>query len=254
MAGKIAGFVINFAVLLAFFGGLDLLILYLIRKNTNWIKIITAGMLYTAVIFLGLYFAAKYTAGHDIGTYITGEFEAGLQSMVEMQKKAGATDEEIEALRKQYDVLVVRTMPAWGILSALFVVFLNFFVVRLYAFRKFAVTNPVTPFEMWYFDERVAWLTISALAVFAFRDKIPVPWARDASLNVIFVMANLYFMAGLAVLLFLFKKYKVPQVVQFIGIGAVILFNGISIIMILTGVLDTWFNFRKLTKGGITWK
>lgn len=254
MPETIFSFILTFAVLLIFFGGLDFMILLLIKKNVKWPLIITAGIMYFAVIFFGFYTLAKQASGHDMTQYISAELNNSLDIIAAQQKKLGASETEIQELRKTYDLFVIKTFPAWAFISALFMVFLNYLVVRLFAFRKYGVKSEIKSFELWYLNEAVVWVLIAGLTGMLLRKYLPAEWMYYAALNIVFVFFNVYFFTGMGIMSFMLKKYKSPPFLQIIAYMAVIFFIQLTVVVVLAGVLDTWFNFRKIEKGGKIWK
>jgi uncharacterized protein YybS (DUF2232 family) len=249
----IASLLLELAILAIMFGVLDLLILFMIRKNVKWTMIITAGTAYLAVIFFAFYMMMR-SAGTDIIASMMSDFRASLDASLKTALGSGASAETVENTRKQAEYLVIRTMPAWWFITALFMVFLNYMVTRLFAAKRYGINSAIPPFEMWYMGEPAMWIFLAAISVLVFTKFIPQPWVFDAGLNVAFVMANVYFLIGLSVISFLFKKYKLPPILQFMIILMVVFWIFLSIIIILAGIFDTWFNFRKIEKGGAIWR
>jgi uncharacterized protein YybS (DUF2232 family) len=254
MPENIWDFIMSFAVLLIFFGVLDLIIVQLIRKNTKWYLIITAGVIYFAVIFFGFFFLSKQSSGQNVTQYVVAELNNNLDVIVAQQKKSGLSEQEIQSLRTNYDLFVIQTFPAWAFISTLFLVFLNYLVVRLFVFRKYGIRSELKSFELWYLNERVIWLIIVGLAVILLKQYIPQPWIYSAALNIVFVLSNIYFFIGMGILSFMLKKYKLPFLLRVLAYMGVIFFMYLTVLVVLAGVLDTWFNFRKIEKGGKLWK
>jgi len=75
--------------------------------------------------------------------------------------------------------------------------------------------------------------------------KVP-PILPDIAVNLLVILASYYFFIGAAVANYLMIKAKTPRFLQFLVILGVLLWSPASIIIMLTGVLDTWFNFRKI--------
>ncbi len=250
----IAGLLTELMVLAVFFGILDLIMLFMIKKNYKWITIITAGMAYLAVVFFGVYIGLKEALGHDIIVYMTGELNASLDAALKTAATNGADAASIARTREQADTLIIKALPAWFTISALFLVFLNYFVTRLYAVKKYGIKNQMASFELWHLNEGAVWILIAALAGLMFYKQIPWKGAFVTSLNAAIILGNLYFLIGFSVVTFLFKKHKVPAILQFIIIFMIIAWMFLSVMIMMVGVLDTWFNWRKIEKGGSIWK
>lgn len=254
MPETIVSFILTFAVLLIFFGVLDFIIMQLIRKNVKWPIIITAGIIYFAVIFFGFFMLVRDSAGQDMTQYITSELNNSLDIIAAQQKKLGASELDVQELRKNYDLFVIKTFPAWAFISVLFMVFLNYLVVRLFVFRKYGIKNEIKSFELWYLGESVIWVLIAGLSAILLKKFLPSAWMYYAALNVVFVLFNVYFFTGVGIISFMLKKYKVPPLMQFLAFMGIIFFMYLTVVVVLVGVLDTWFNFRKIERGGSIWR
>ena len=97
MPETILYFIMQFAVLLGFFGVLDFIIMLLIRRNVKWPLIITAGLIYFAVIFFGLSAMSTKVSGQGIMQYMTGEFNTNIDMIAAEMNKKGATEQDIQA-------------------------------------------------------------------------------------------------------------------------------------------------------------
>ena len=146
-------------------------------------------MIYFAVIFFGFFFLAKQSSGQNVTQYVVAELNNNLDVIVAQQKKSGLSEQEIQALRTNYDLFVIKTFPAWAFISTLFLVFLNYLVVRLFVFRKYGIKSELKTFELWYLNESVIWLIIVALPVILLKQYIPQVWIYYAALNIVFVLS-----------------------------------------------------------------
>jgi len=245
MAGDILFFLSSLALLFLFFGALDFFMLGLIKRRVNWVRVISFGMLFVVSSVLALYFGLKASTGHDMKDYLSRELKKSVEIAVESQRKAGLPEADIQAAQKRVELLVVKTAPAWMFLSALFVVFLNYMFTRAYAQKRFGIEHKMTPFAFWRLDLKVMWLTVASLAVIAGSRFLQGENVQAAAINVLFVLGNLYFLIGLAVITFFMEKKGVPGFIKFMVYMAVVFMPVISSVLIAAGALDTWFNFRK---------
>jgi len=121
-------------------------------------------------------------------------------------------------------------------------------------FRKYGIKSEMKSFELWYLDESVIWVLIIGISVILLKKYLPAEWMYYAGLNAAFVLANIYFFAGMGILSFMLKKHKVPALLQFLAYMGVIFFMYLTLAIVFVGVFDTWFNFRKIEKGGNIWR
>ena len=245
MAGDILFFLSSLVLIFLFFGALDFFMLGLIKKRIGWLRVISFGMMFVVCAVLAMYLGLKISAGHDMKDYLNRELKKSVEIAMESQRKAGLPEADIQAAQKRVELLVVKTALAWMFLSALFVVFLNYMFTRAYAQKRFGIEHEMTPFAFWRLDLKVMWLTVASLAVIAGSRFFQDESVQAAAINTLFVLGNLYFLIGLAVITFFMEKKGMPGFVKFMVYMAVVFMPVISSVLIAAGALDTWFNFRK---------
>ncbi len=71
--------------------------------------------------------------------------------------------------------------------------------------------------------------------------------------NIILLSSSVYLVQGLTVVAFVFNKFNANIFLRILGYGIIFIFgNPLLIFIIMTGIFDMWFNFRKIEikKGG----
>ena len=237
-----------------FFFVMAFIFLFMLRKNLRWYFIIAAGFIYCAVIAAGMYAYTKKATGQDLIQYTAAEMKKSFDMSLEELAKKGATADDLAMVRGSYEAFVSRPMAAWVLISAAFLIFLVYFVIRLYALNKYGISDGMPPFEVWRLPEPVMWACIACMGTLVFKDMLKAEAVQYAAYNGLFVFSAVYFTAGLAVVSYLFIKYKVPPFAKFMFYLLLVIWSFLGIIVILAGMLDTWFNFRKLENGGSVWK
>jgi uncharacterized protein YybS (DUF2232 family) len=247
-------FLISLLILLLFFFAMDGMFLTLLRRGKKWKFILTAGFIYCIVIITPFLIMTKKATGSGLVQYAASEMQKNMDLALADAQKKGATPEEIAVIKTSTEIFLIKPFAAWAIVSVLFMVFLNYFVVRLYALKKYNITDEMPPFELWFLDEKIIWALLACLFTVLFQNVIKNALIQDIAYNGIFVLANVYFAAGLAVCAFMFVKYKVPGPVRFFFYLMIVIWSFLMALLVLAGILDTWFNFRKIEKGGTIWR
>ncbi len=233
-----------------FFFAMAAMFLFLLKKKLKWHIIILAGLAYVAIAGFALFSGQKNSETGGAVQEMKKSFAAGLEEAAQR----GASPDYIAAAASAFDNFVIRPLAAWLIISAVFIVFLVYLVVRLYALNRYGISDGMPHFELFKPPEAVMWTFIFSMAVLAAEKFIPLKEPVEIAYNAMFVLAAVYFTAGLSVASFLFIKYKVPQPVRFFFYLCLVLWSFLGIIVMFTGMLDTWFDFRKLGRGGVAWK
>ncbi len=250
MPFQIDYFILNFIIFITIFLSLDVLIFFMIKKKIKWINIIISSVIYLLILFVLFVFFIKKTTLHNFFNYLNVELTGSLNNFLQSEIAKGLSKEEVENLRLFFEFFIIKMIFAYIFLFVLVVVFLNYLVVRLFMINKYKIINEIPQFKMWYLDEKVIWILILALLFIILKKYLNNEVIFSITLNIIFVLANLYFLIGLSLVFFFMEKYKIPFFMQVLSVIIIISWNHLSFIIMLTGILDTWLNFRKIQKGG----
>ena len=96
----------------------------------------------------------------------------------------------------------------------------------------------------WSTPEHLVWPLIAAGLGVALTDGF---WFW-ACMNLLTILAMVYFMHGVAVIVFLMDKRKVPLVMRVVIFAVLTVEFFLAVLVALAGVFDTWFDFRRLKK------
>lgn len=155
--------------------------------------------------------------------------------------KPSAIDEFVRLLKL--------ALPAALLTTATIMTFVNYWLARLILNRVGAKLPWIKPFRSWRFPWYLAWgyiLGHGLLLVSRGTTETTAWFALGLNLQILF--NYVFLLQGLAIVWFFFEKARVPKLIRWIVI--VFLFNPvITTIIVWVGVLDTWFNFRKLGEG-----
>lgn len=255
MHNTIIFFFISLIVTFFFFFFMSAIFFYFIKRSTKWFITIFIGFLYFNAVLGGLLFMIKSKSEHNVVEFVYSELNRSLDEILIMEEKLGTPKQKITFLRNLFENFIIKTIPSWIILAESFLIFLNYFVVRIYLAKKYNIDDDMKPFSLWKIDERAIWILIICLGVFILDKIIHNDVIFTICLNGIFLLANIYFIAGLSIVNFFLVKYSVPLFIQFLVYMLILFWAGLSLIIMLTGILDTWFNFRKIeNRGDLLWK
>ncbi len=243
-------FILNFFVFISIFLLLDFLIFFMIKQKVNWVNIIISSVVYFVILFIIFIFLIKKVTLHNFFGYISSELTVNFKNFLQGEKIKELSAEEIENLKLFFDFFIVKMILAYIFVFFLLVSFLNYYVMRLFMITKYKIINEMPKFRTWYLNEKVVWVLIFTLLLIALKNFLNNDIIYTFAINIMFVLANLYFLIGLSLTFFFMEKYKIPFWGRFFFVFIIILWSHLSFIIMLTGVLDTWFNLRKIQKGG----
>jgi len=142
---------------------------------------------------------------------------------------------------------LVRLLPAVLTLSVGATFGLNVAVARRLLAALKAELAAWPAFQVWRAPEPLVWALIAAgLAIIA--DLGP---SHTVGLNVLVVVAVVYFMQGLAISAFYLEKMRVPRVLRIIIYAALGLEQYLSLAVAAAGLFDLWLDFRRLNQAAV---
>ncbi len=140
----------------------------------------------------------------------------------------------------QVEALLQRLLPGLLVTNMALVAWLNVILSRQVVFLL-GWGEPEPPLYHWVAPE---WLIFVLLGA-GFLLLVPVTGARYFGLNLIMVVAVLYFCQGVAVVATWFHRLGLPRLLRMIGYPLLFL-NPFFFLIITLGLLDLWLDFRRL--------
>jgi uncharacterized protein YybS (DUF2232 family) len=142
--------------------------------------------------------------------------------------------------RTEVETTLSRLLPGLLVTNTGLVAWLNVVLLRQLAMVATG-TKPEPPL---YYFALPEWLIFGVLAA-GFMMFLPVAQVRVISLNLLLILAVLYFCQGVAVVSAWFNRLGLPRILRVIGYPLMFL-NPLFFLIITLGVLDLWLDFRRL--------
>lgn len=147
----------------------------------------------------------------------------------------------LETTLLQMKIIVPIIMPA--VLGSLILLMTWFtMVVGNLAVGKTNEHSPWPKYQLWELPEKLIWLAIAA-GIFTV---IPSDIFRMIGINGLILLSIIYCFQGLAIGVFYMTKWNVPILFRSFFYVMVIFQSFGTIVLLLTGIADIWFDFRKL--------
>lgn len=107
---------------------------------------------------------------------------------------------------------------------------------------KLKVSRPWPDYQFWSLPDKLIWgVIISGILVMIAGEQL-----RLIGINSLILFAFVYSFQGLAILVFMLKKWKIPLFLRVFIYVMMLLQSFGTIILLITGIADVWFDFRKL--------
>lgn len=228
---------------------------YMLNKRKSGVKILQASVATAALaslVMMIVSFAIMGFTPDTISAYYA-QMEADMMEMYEstgltdaMMAQQGVSSIELTAMLQSMVAVLVKLSPAMmmiggGVMGAitcwLTMLILKRLKVRIP--RSFSITNWRLPFA-------TVWLIIVIWALWLMGDRIPFEWVNILVMNCMVVCAALLFVNGFTAAAHIFKFSQMSTGMKVLTIFMFIMFfTGFIFAMIILGIADLLFDFRK---------
>lgn len=176
---------------------------------------------------------------------------AGTQEALAMYRSLGMQEEELQQMAVTMGQLVevLRIiLPAGFIMAAVADTYLNFIVARLVLRRLGQFVPAFPPFREWRFPGVVAYVYILALVGVYWGASRDWTLLRQVAMNLQVIASLFLFVQGLALVVFLTEKYRLPSFVRGLLLLLVLTNGFLTQLVIYAGVAEAWVDMRRLRK------
>jgi hypothetical protein len=189
-------------------------------------------------------------AGHgasaaDLWRAWQNEFTASLNASLAVYRSMGMEEADLQRSARWIRVLFVDAAPAWGLCAVFAVVWGTVLWQRRVSPLLPGAKIALPPFVLWQVPDALIWPLLATLVLLRWGNGWH-PGFFLAALNAAVVLGNLYFLSGLAILLFYLMRWKVPQALQLLVVLAVGLFPVAIGALVAMGVINTWWDWRRI--------
>ena len=233
-------------IFLVEFGVLGILLYhYVVRRGFAW----DHGILFSSLIVLGmltlLVLTARMATSFDIVNWIRQEIHETSQVLLQPY---GGKDSSVEAFRLASEKLtgfVLRIFPALILLTIWFEGIVNVTLFTRITSRSVPASRQIVmrpEFSIWICPDRLVWGGIIGGFLIITR----ITPLVTIGINIVIVLAAVYFLQGIAIVSFLFKKKNVPFGLRVMGYALIGIIQILPILVAALGLFDIWIDFRKL--------
>jgi len=221
-----------------------LLIGHLVRGRKGGFTALFWGLI-PALVLVGLF----VTAYSEVSTSVSLAIEAGIDEFAVQASEMGQSQELLEGLTsdlKDFGRILVELLPSLLLLSVLFNLTVAYFLSHKVG-SKVGCHMPALPhFSRWRLSDYFLGLVLLG----GFFSLLHNPALRTVGHNLLGFCAGLYFFVGLSVAEFFLLKLDVPRFLKLLFYLLIFLGQVLSLILLgVLGLLDSWFDFRKLRSG-----
>jgi uncharacterized protein YybS (DUF2232 family) len=260
MATIVAAFLVTLVVgpvraffLILQFGGLGLIYGYLFKAKVSSGNALLGGALVAAAstaLTMGLSFLIM--GGSLANLEVTSRETAA--AMIEAYRQAGVLDEMTngemtpEEMAEAMVQMMLVLLPGALVIGGVFSAFINFLLSRAVVKRLGLYSPYLPPFRRWQLPWYMVWGFIAGLGLWLLGDYLAVRWLAVVGQNILYVYLPIIFVIGLAVATYFYHRWTWPVFFKVMLLVVAVLYLPIAVMtLMMLGLLDTLFNYRKIT-------
>jgi uncharacterized protein YybS (DUF2232 family) len=192
-------------------------------------------------IFTVLSFGSEVSAYGQLVTSLDDGIGEALEYYRQSGEISGDTLVMLEATLYRMKVIVPIIMPS--ILGS-FILLITWFTMVLgnILLLKTSGNAPWVSYRYWQLPDKVIWVVIGA-GIFAL---LPITTFRHIGINSLVLLSIVYCFQGMAIAVFFMNKWNVPLLLRSFFYVMIIFQSLGTLILLVFGVADIWFDFRKL--------
>jgi len=222
---------------------------YFIDKDKKpAVTIAFSGLAYL-VSFIILLFIMQLFLGLNLIEYVTEAFQQSFEIQEGLFSRFDLFQDQLQQSQEMYENmmnLVIMIMPGILIATSLSMVVINYLVAQKIGKRLKAKIRPLGDFKNFRLPNNIVlgMLVIFGLTMLA--GQFNIVDYDTLSANILFLFQIVFFIQGLALVRFLMDKYNVNRFLRVLIIIFVVINPAFSLVVIISGIADILFDFRKL--------
>lgn len=215
---------------------------YALRHNVGWPRAVFYTLLVGGTALTALATYSAYMADSSVSALVANYIDAEMEQVHTVYSQSGIEGQQLKELAAVVENTATFLKRAYaGItVAALGLVYLVTVMV-LYVTGRGKFTLPGVAFHHFKIAEPVVWLLIGA----GFALLLPMVWLQSVALNFLTVLLPLYFLQGMAIITFYFKKKAFSFLARVFAYTLVLVVSPLPLMVTALGIFDLWFDFRK---------
>jgi len=180
-----------------------------------------------------------------IGPLLTAYVAQNLELTLDLYRNIGVSEENIQVISDsmpQIQYVLVRIIPAFAVMSSLFVSWTTLLISRPILKSRNLTVPAFGPLNQWRAPDHLVWGAIGCGVTLLTSAK----GLKMIGLNGLLILMTVYFFQGIAIVSYFFEKKNFPRSIRFFLYSLIALQQMALLVVIAFGFFDMWLNFRKL--------
>ncbi|MEI8355195.1 MAG: YybS family protein [Deltaproteobacteria bacterium] len=219
-----------------------LLLAEFLSRGKGAVKSITYTLLINMLAVSGLALSYGFWQGVDVNGLVVKGIRAATNQTALFYQQNGLKGEDLEALRSilaQTAEFTAIAYPALLLILLGAVACLNLFLLKK-ASKRFLTPLVFDDFSRFKNPDQMIWVLIAAGFALMLNDVL----VTKVALNILLVTLSLYFIQGLSITSYFFKKYPVPGFLKILFYLMLVIQPYLTVLVAAVGVIDLWCGFR----------
>lgn len=187
--------------------------------------------------------------GTEVNSYqlLINTLDTGITEALGYYRESGDISAEslviLESTLVQMKTIVPVIMPSILGSMILFVIWFTM-VLGNRLLRTVSIDDPWGHYRLWQLPDKLIWLGI----LLGLCSILPLSLIKSFGINGLILLSVIYTFQGLSIVVYFMHKWNVPILLRSFLYVMVILQSFGTIILLICGVADIWFDFRKMKK------
>jgi len=177
------------------------------------------------------------------------EMRQNVTALLTMYRDAGLGFDQqaaLEAIPKTIPVFV-RMLPGATLVSLVLIGWLNTLVACRFCVVRRLPLPAWAPWPHWKSPELLVWVVIAAGCMLL----LPSRTLALVGANLLLGVSIIYLLQGFAIAVFYLHRWNVPRLLRAVIFALLMLQPLATLLLLLVGLFDMWFNFRRLPPSGV---
>lgn len=210
------------------------------RRERNVGRIVGEASLKIFAVGAVVFWLMHLRGGASFGDLLEQKLIPAIREILEeLDAGAGVSREELVSVI----ATLVAMLPGTVFAATVMISWFNLLLARRFCRTRGVALPAWKPWSQWKSPEVLVWAVIGS----GFALMLPSSTGRIWAANLLIALGAVYLLHGFAVVVFYCDRWRVPALLRGIVYAVVFLQQVVSLAVVLLGLFDTWFDFRRLS-------
>lgn len=231
------------------FGILGIALGIAIKKKFSVVEILLIGSITSFISKILLMFIGLWLVGVNPLLLGVEQLDQSINQSLSFYQNIGISPEQLETFKNsllQSLELIKIAFPAMLVLASVFDSIINYWVAGKILKRFGYLLHPFTPFHQWRVGHSFFWSYMLGMFLLIINARYNLPVLERVGVNIQILFSIIFLITGLALVSYIFYYYKIKPFFFWVTCFLIFFQPFLSLAVTWIGILDVWFDFRKL--------